>query len=235
MKIKYFLLLLSVSLLGLESCVVYRPHNVDIPLLEEPGDMHLDVSASMAAPLLTAPSLNASFAWAPLPLLGTQLYTSFSDLKNYHFQLAAGTYQSFNGTVLECYVGYGRGNSYEASNGTNHHYVISGFYDLVFSKINLGWNNIFDSSVDWGMGLKGGLLTPDWRKTEVFEDGTETLADEHDSPHFLFEPQLMLRLGGDMVKVSFNVAYAILTDWPTENNFFNYDRFSGSIGIHFKF
>ena len=74
-----------------------------------------------------------------------------------------------------------------------------------------------------------------WEKVLLPEDGPEELEETLDAPHLLFEPQLMFRIGGQKVKLSVNVSYAYLTDWPKENNFFNYERFSGSLGLHFRF
>ena len=67
------------------------------------------------------------------------------------------------------------------------------------------------------------------------EDGNESIEENLLGSHYLIEPQLMLRIGGQKVKFSINVSYAYLTDWPTDNNFFNYERFSASLGLHFRF
>ena len=66
-------LFLTLLLTGLaSSCVVYHPHNADIPLLHEKGEMQMDASTSISAPLLAHPALNASFSYAPLQALGLQ-------------------------------------------------------------------------------------------------------------------------------------------------------------------
>ena len=232
---KYIVLLLTVVVFG--SCVVYHPHNVDIPLLSERGQLHVDGSVSMSAPLLVAPALNATVAWAPLDMFGVQASASVTDFKNCYFQAAGGTYFPFGNAVLECYLGYGHGLSYDDSVGdlNHHHYTVDGSYNRVFSQINFGWAGLDDGGIDVGMGLKGGLLTPKWDKIERLSDGTETLAERHDQVHFLLQPQLMFRFGWQKVKFSVNVAYAFLTDWPTENNYFNYERFSAGLGMHLMF
>ena len=62
-------LLLMLFATALEaSCVVYHPHNADLPLLHEKGEMQMDASASLSAPLLAHPALNASFSYAPSQL-----------------------------------------------------------------------------------------------------------------------------------------------------------------------
>jgi len=219
------------------SCMVYHPHNVDIPLLEEQGDLHVDVSASMTAPLMAGPALNASVAYAPIQMLGVQAAASVTDLKNNHFQLAAGTYQVLGRPVLECYIGYARGNAFDGatSSESSRHYDVSGYYNLFFSQINFGYNSVLESDFDWGLGLKGGLMNPRWDKIEHLDDGSTALAERHEDSHFLIEPQLMMRFGGEHFKISLNFAYAFLSDWPVDNNYFNYDRFSAGVGLHYKF
>ena len=63
---------MAILALSTTSCVVYHPHNVDIPLLHEKGELQADASFSLSAPLLAAPALNASIAYAPMDVLGLQ-------------------------------------------------------------------------------------------------------------------------------------------------------------------
>ena len=219
------------------SCVVYHPHPTDIPLLSEQGQWDVDANISMSAPLLVSPAINASVAYAPVNMLGLQAAASFTDVKDCHFQVAAGTWQTFGLAVLECYVGYAHGRSYNdtVSNLYHNTYYVDGYYNMPFSQINFGWKGLADNTIDVGFGLKGGLLNPHWNKIEMLDDGTEALAELHEEPHFLLEPQLMFRVGGEKIKISFNIMYAFLSNWPTENNYFNYERFGGGVGIHFTF
>ena len=228
----------TLLLVGLvSSCVVYHPHNADIPLLHEKGEMQLDASASISAPLLAHPALNASFSYAPLQALGLQASFSITEWNTYYAQALAGTFFPFGKTVLEGYLGYGYGNSCNNNINTirDVHYRVDGHYNLYFGQVNLGWVDLLDGEIDFGMGVKGGMMQSQWEKVLLQEDGTEKLEETLDTPHLLFEPQVMFRIGGQKVKLSINVSYAYLTDWPTENNFFNYDRFSASLGLHFRF
>lgn len=231
-------LLLAATVLTLlfQSCVVYHPHNVDIPLLSEPGEKHLEVSASETFPSLVCPALNASFAYAPVQMLGLQFAGSVSDFKNCHLQAATGTWQTFGYSVLECYIGYAYGRSFNDTTGLFHRrYYVEGYYTMLFSQINFGWRGLMDDLLDIGFGVKGGLLMPKLEKEEVLSDGSITLDERHDQSHFVLEPQLMFRFGLDKVKYSINVAYAAISDWPVDDNFFNYDRFSVSMGVNFRF
>ena len=86
-----FLMLLLAWLVS--SCVVYHPHNADIPLLHEKGEMQLDASASLSAPLLAHPALNASFSYAPLQSIGLQASFSITELNTFYAQALAGTFK----------------------------------------------------------------------------------------------------------------------------------------------
>ncbi len=224
------------------SCVMYHPHSFDIPLLEEKGDMHVDANAAITFPLLDGSGLNATFAWAPLNMLGVQAAGSISDDGNYLIQAAAGTYQLFGSTVLECYIGAATGHSlYDKKKQDNNesktnYYQIGGQYNMFFSQINVGWNHIANDHINIGLGVKGGLLRPNWSKNNYNPDtDTWTLDFKYDTPQFVLEPQLMFRAGGEQVKFSLNIAYSFIPNWPTDNSHINYTRFSFGAGVHFKF
>ena len=82
------------------SCVVYHPHNVDIPLLHEKGELQADASLSLSAPLLAAPAVNASIAYAPMDVLGLQGGISITSPTNLYAQGAAGAYLPFTGSLV---------------------------------------------------------------------------------------------------------------------------------------
>ncbi len=229
---KLFLLILTCSLFT--SCVMYHPHNVDIPLLEKKGDLRIDGSVNMTFPLLDGTGANATVSWAPLNMLGVQAAGSLSDPHNYQVQAAIGTYHGWGLSVLECYIGAGTGHSYYEFSNKNRH--VGGQYNLMFSQINFGWNHLADDAIDFGFGIKAGLLTPDWTK-ESFNESTQTWTTDfnHTDPHFLIEPQLMFRAGGEHLKFSINVAYSALSDWPTDDDNLNYTRLSISLGLNYKF
>lgn len=224
-----------IATLTLASCVVYHPHNTDIPLLREQGDLHLD--GSISASLFDVPAINTTVAYAPLNRVGAQASVSFSGINSYYLQAAAGTYFPFGLSVLECYVGYGYGTAKQdtVSNLVHQTYRTDGYYNIVFGQVNFGWAGLDDDCIDLGIGLKCGLMTPSFDKILVAEDGTETLDTHHDTPSVLLEPQLMFRFGWPQFKFCFNLAFAAFSDWPTEDNYFNYDRFSLGFGVHYKF
>lgn len=222
---------------AMSSCIMYHPHTTSLPLLHEKGEMQVEASFSTSAPLLLAPALNASFAYAPTTFLGTQAAVSFTDLNSLYVQLQTGAYKCFDRAVVEWYLGYGNGSSYGGKNKTvnNQTYYVDGFYQLPFTQINFGWRDLAKGALDIGFGIKGGVLLPEWDKIEVMSDGTETIAESHNDGHALIEPQMMLRFGFQKVKFTINLAYSYLSDWPKENSYFNYERLGVGLGVSWGF
>ncbi|MBR3828537.1 MAG: hypothetical protein IKJ40_04520 [Bacteroidales bacterium] len=231
------LAIIIIATFGISSCIVYHPHNAELPLLHKQGQMQAEGSLSMSAPLLVSPAINASFAYSPINKLATQAAVSITDFKNLYAQGAAGTYFPFGKAVLECYAGYGYGISYfdHRSESQTKKYYIDGHYNLVYGQVNFGWAELSDGDFDIGVGLKGGIMSPRWDKITIDDQGLRRIEETHDDAHFLLEPQLMLRFGWEQFKFSINASYAFLDGWPTDNNYFNYERFSVGLGIHFNF
>ena len=229
---KLFILLLTIP--SFVSCVMYHPHNVDIPLLEQKGDLRIDGSVNMTFPLLDGTGANATVSWSPVNRLGVLASGSLTDPKNYQVQASAGTYFGWGKSVLECYIGAGTGHSYYEFSNKNAH--VGGQYSLLISQINFGWNHLAEDVIDVGVGFKAGVLTPNWIK-ESYDESTETWSTvlTHTDPHFLMEPQLMFRAGGEHLKFCINIAYAFFADWPTEDDNINYTRLSVGAGVNFKF
>ena len=234
--IRVVLPLLLTTLFG--SCVIYHPHNVDIPLLHEKGEMEVDATFSMTAPLMGAPALNATFSYAPFNHVGLQVAANLSNTNAYHVQGAGGGFLTMGeNAVLEGYVGYGYGMSVHNTpqKKDETHYRVDGHYSLLFGQLNFGWVNLADGVFDIGFGLKGGLMSPVFEKTHVLENGETVFMEGFTGHNFLLQPQIMVRTGWKQIKLSFNMGYAYLTDWPDENNYFNYERISIGLGVHFDF
>lgn len=219
------------------SCVVYHPHNVDISLLHQRGQLQLDGSLSLSAPLFAAPAVNATASYAPLNHMGVQAAASLTSPHYYYFQGAAGTWFTSGNFVAEGYLGYGYGRSLidSASTSLTHNYQVDGNYDLYFGQINLGLADLANGHIDMGLGLKGGYLTPNFKQTEFLADGLTQEASTYADPSFLIQPQLMFRFGFSKLKFSFNLGYTYLTQWAFDNNYFNYDRLSLSAGVSYRF
>ena len=231
-----FIVCLGLSFVA-TSCVVYHPHNVDIPLLQEQGEVELDASLSLSAPLMGAPALNASVSYAPFNHVGVQAAVSLANFPTYYAQGAAGGFLPFGNMVLEGYAGYGYGNTFHEidKNVAEKTYRVTGHYSLVFGQVNFGWVNLVEGLLDVGFGLKGGVMYPDFGKYQVTGNEESTLLETHTDHHLLLQPQFVIRAGWKQVKLSLNIGAAHLTDWPESNNYFNYERISVGAGVHFEF
>ena len=234
--IRVALPLLLTTMFG--SCVIYHPHNVDIPLLHEKGEMEVDATFSMTAPLMGAPALNGTFSYAPFNHVGVQVAANLSNTNAYHLQGAAGSFLPMgSNAVLEGYVGYGYGSSVHNTdiNSDKTFHRVNGHYNLYFGQVNVGWVNLLGGVFDFGFGFKGGMLYPNFEKNLVQADGTKKFEESFNNSHVLLQPQFVARIGWQSVKISFNMGYAYRTDWPDSFNYFNYEKISVGLGVHFDF
>jgi hypothetical protein len=170
--IKLALPLLLTSLFG--SCVIYHPHNVDIPLLREKGEVDVDANFALSAPLLGAPAFNGTVSFAPLNHVGIQAAVCMSNANSFYMQAAGGGFLPMgDNAVLEGYAGYGFGTSVHKSeiSGENSYNKVHGHYNLVFGQVNTGWVNLLGGIFDIGFGFKGGLMMPNFEKDLVKANG----------------------------------------------------------------
>lgn len=220
------------------SCIMYHPHNIDLPLLQEQGDLRVEASAATTLPTLAGTSANLSAAYGLLPHVGVTAYSSLTERNNLYGQLGVGTFWPLGTyTVLEAYVGYGGGYSHHQNKRNNGMYrVVEGPYSLMFSQVDFGWAGLADETIDVGVGIKSGLLNSHWSNTLYDTTDVATAEPEMlERPFFMLEPQAMFRVGSPLVKFSLNLAYAFIFDWPSDNDFFNYERLSISAGINLNF
>ena len=232
--IKLALPLLLTSLFG--SCVIYHPHNVDIPLLREKGEVDVDANFSLSAPLLGAPAFNGTVSFAPLNHVGIQAAVCMSNANSFYMQAAGGGFLPMgDNAVLEGYAGYGFGTSVHKSDisGENSYSKVHGHYNLVFGQVNTGWVNLLGGIFDIGFGFKGGLMMPNFEKDLVKASGEVVKEKELTDSHVLLQPQFMVRMGWQQVKLSLNIGYAYLSNWHDTYGYFNFEPISVGLGVHF--
>jgi hypothetical protein len=232
--IKLALPLLLTSLFG--SCVIYHPHNVDIPLLREKGEVDVDANFSPSAPLLGAPAFNGTVSFAPLNHVGIQAAVCMSNANSFYMQAAGGGFLPMgDNAVLEGYAGYGFGTSVHKSDisGENSYNKVHGHYNLVFGQVNTGWVNLLGGIFDIGFGFKGGLMMPNFEKDLVHANGEVVKEKELTDSHVLLQPQFMVRMGWQQVKLSLNIGYAYLSNWHDTYGYFNFEPISVGLGVHF--
>ena len=178
----------------LSSCYVYKPQIADIPLIQEKGDLHIDAAISLL-PI----EANTTVSYGVTEKLAIQVYGSIG--QKYYMQGALGYYKDIgNNKVVEMYFGGGYGSGvYWADAILNG----NGIYQLYFNQINFGkLNNKFEN-IDYGLGIKTGLLHTDYNRNDL--DLAGMIKETYREKHFLFEPNVFIRLGKKNTKFNFKI------------------------------
>lgn len=238
------LLFFASTLLILTGCSVYHPQAVDIPLINHSGDTRLDASVSLSYWIVPDVSdANVTLSHGFNDWLAAQLHANFGG-DNYYIQAAPGFYYPLGEkSVFETYFGIGYGGAWrdnvDKSNSENaiNNYSFSGHFLLPFVQGNIGWHDLTKLHIDLGVGLKIGGFKPDYEVYDVNSDGDEIAGTRvsYEKNNLLLEPQAMLRLGGDHMKLNFRVGYAWLSDLGGNKSSFIYDYFTASAGLTFFF
>lgn len=238
------LLFFAATLFSLTGCSVYHPQAVDIPLINHPGDARIDLSAAMSywiVPDAITANLTASYGFNDW--LTGQVHANFGG-DNYYGQIAPGFYIPLGQkSVFETYIGIGYGGGWrdnvdhENSSGASSNYSFSGHYLLPFVQGDIGWHDLTRLNIDLAFGLKVGGFKPDYDTYDVNANGDEISGtrDTYTKNNLLLEPQVMLRLGGEHMKLNFRVGFAWLSDLAKDKSStkFVYDPVTASLGLTF--
>lgn len=233
---------LAVIALMASSCSVYHPQAVDIPLINHAGDARIDASAALSYWLIPdVATINATASYGFNDWLTGQVHANFGG-DNYYGQIAPGFYIPLGArSVFETYVGIGYGGGWrdnvdhENSDNAVSNYSFSGHYLLPFVQGNIGWHDLTALHIDLGVGMKIGGFKPDFDTYDVDGNGDEVSGSRqsYTKNNLLLEPQAVLRLGGEHMKLSFRVGFAWLNDLSGNGNKFIYDPITGSLGLTF--
>lgn len=220
------------------SCVMYHPQTVDLPLLQHRGDLRADFSVAVS-PLFVAPTVdfNGSLAYGITDHIGSQLYASIADAQNGYLQFAAGGFQSLSDyAVVEGYLGYGHGWSHYTYTPLDQNLLgtASGSCQLYYAQTNIGWVGLLADVLDFGVGLKGGLFKPNFSNVQHDAKGQVVSTTAAVKGRTLFEPQLMLRLGGEHVKLRIGMAFTLFPAKPIDSYEFNFSPLTLSLGINYR-
>lgn len=71
----------------LSDCIVYLPHSIDIPLIEEKGDLRIDAGVSLL------PTAEATFSFGLTDRIAGQGYGSLGSDNRYYIQAGAGNFR----------------------------------------------------------------------------------------------------------------------------------------------
>lgn len=231
------------------SCSIYHPQAVDIPLISHAGDTRVDASVALSTWLLPdVMTLNATVSHGFNDWLAGQVHLNYGG-ENYYGQAAPGAYLPLGEHgLLEGYVGMGFGGAWRdqaeqvSDSVSSRTYSYSGRFTVPFGQVNIGWHDLTGAHIDLALGIKAGAYNPNFQYREYDSNGTLVPEDcyTYNVPSFLFEPQLVFRIGGEHVKFCLRGSYAWLSDIEgnvtsgTSHNFTS-DLFTLSAGLNFTF
>ena len=149
---KRSLVLAVVAVLLMNSCAVYYPQTVDIPLIHRKNDFRFDGGLSLGPP-----SLNTTLSYGLTQRWAVQVYGNIRPEESNHLQGALGYYKNLrNHKVFEVYTGVGGGRGYTSVSSTGGY--LFNHYVLPFTQFNLGRLGTEDAKLEYGVGLKFGFL-----------------------------------------------------------------------------
>ena len=248
-KNRYLFTIVMLALLS-TGCSIYHPQAVDIPLINHPGDTRVDASLAMSTWLLPdVITINATVSHGFNDWLAGQLHVNYGG-ENYYTQVAPGAYLPLGEHgLLEGYVGMGFGGAWRerarqtpTDTVSPQTYDYSGRFKVPFGQVNIGWHDLTAAHIDLALGLKAGAYKPNFQYRSYDSDGT-LIPDEsyvYTNTSFLFEPQLVFRIGGEHVKFCLRGSFAWLSDIDANNSSgnshnFTADLFTLSAGLNFSF
>ena len=242
------LVIVSAALLA-TGCSIYHPQAVDIPLINHDGDTRVDVSLAASTWILPdVMTVNATVSHGFNDWLAGQVHLNYGG-ENFYTQIAPGAYLPLGEHgLLEGYVGTGFGGAWRkptsqaSDTSIVRTYDYKGRFSVPFGQVNIGWHDLTGAHIDLALGLKAGAYLPDFTYRE-YDSNDNLLVDEcynYRTPSFLFEPQLVFRIGGEHVKFCLRGSFAWLSDLyngsSTEvNNRFTSDLFTLSAGVNLSF
>lgn len=227
-------------------CSIYHPQAVDIPLINHAGDTRVDVAVGTSTWVLPdVVTFGATMSYGFNDWLAGQVHFNYGG-ENFYGQLAPGAYLPLGEHgLLEGYAGMGMGGAWRDRNEvpqtdsttTASTYDYSGRFSVPFGQLNIGWHDLTGAHIDLALGLKAGAYLPSFTYRHYDAQGA-LMPDEssrYTTPNFLFEPQLVFRIGGESTKFCVRLSYAWLSDINEggANSHFTADLFTLSVGMNF--
>ena len=247
---------LLIATAAFTACSVYHPQAVDIPLIQQQGENHLDIAASISTgPLPDAININATYSRGLTDHLAFQVHANCGT-NNAYGQLATGLYQPIGQHfVVEGYCGIGYGSSWHSGNlrpygdepyddtlsapstPLPYTYRLGGSYLIPFAQLNLGWRNLTPANLSIAFGMKIGRFLPNlyFQPYDEFEHSILDQRVGYTQPDILFEPQLQLRFGSHRLQHTLRAGVCVLNNMYSNSDYFYSDviTFSASLTYHF--
>ena len=208
----------------------YSPIIADIPLISRKNELRVDAGVS------TALAANATVSYGLTDKIAVQTFANIGADNMYYLHGAVGYYKDLGeNKIMEIYggFGYGYGNAYSDVNPG----FLAGNYQTYFTQFNIGKVNGSFAHLDYGIGLKAGLLHSNmtdknyyWRNDIIIVPFT-TYKDNS----LLFEPTCFIRFGGERLKVNFKLGGLLMYKFTNTNLSFPYCPLDFGIGLNYLF
>ena len=216
-----------VAIMIMTSCGVYHPQIVDIPLIEKKNDLRIDAGVSVN------PSAQATVSYGLTDKIAIQTFGSIGP--GYYIQGAIGRFKDLgNQKIMEIYGGFGSGYG-SAYNDAKPGYL-SGNYQLYFMQFNYGKNDCKFANMDFGFGVKSGLLHSNLTDRNYYERyPAEVPYKTYLDNSFLIEPTVFVRLGGERLKFKFQVGSCWLYKFTNTEENLPYSHLNIGLGLNYSF
>lgn len=225
-----FLTIASIVTMTMCSCVAYRPQVSQIPLIHEKGELQVNGSIGLSAPLGDG-YLGATATYGATDWLAVQAHVNWTGDKGAFGQASVGAYKAWKKAVLEGYVGYGfGGNRWESNSSDENTHIVTSRFHLPFGQLNFGWAGLANGHIDIGIGLKGGCIFPDIYDEKIYANSGQIQIRTNKDPIGLLEPQFFFRAGGKHLKWTLDIGYSQL--WSTSAD---KEVFSGTSAVYMPF
>ena len=201
----------------------------DIPLISEKNDTRIDAGISSVV------SANATISYGLTNKVAIQGFGSLRPDNGYYVQVATGLYKNIgNNKIFELYsgFGYGYGDAYKDANPGN----LYGNYQIYFLQFNYGKIGCKFANMDYGFGLKAGLLHSNMIDNNYYNWTSETgpFMTYHDNS-LLVEPNLFLRLGGEKLKFNIKLGSCWLNKLTHTDKRLPYSFINLGLGLNYRF
>lgn len=233
------IILAAVTLLA--SCSIYHPQSVDMPLIQQRGEVRADVAASASAWLIVPDvvTVGATGTYGVTDWMAAQLHANYG-FDNWYVHAAPGLYKPIGEKfVMESYVGFGYGGVNHTDKSSTDQSTIrsyNGSFALPFVQVDAGWRRLLNH-VDIAFGIKTGVFMPNFEYIHYKQDEAHTIdhQETYTNTNMLLEPQIQLRIGGERVSFTMRYGYTWLSHMSSNSGRMNYDRFTISAGLGFTF
>lgn len=234
-KMKKHVIYSMIVICGLTTSCTYYPRLTGIPLIKEKGDTRIEGGVgvfSQSAQVSVAHGATENIAFhlaASIDPYGPQgssgLYT----------QGAIGYYKNFQDRrVMEMYGGLalGRSEAHNAERGT-----VFGNYQMYFAQFNIGNIEQKKANMEYGFGLKSGILSSKMTDAEYF--GYDY---PQNKPYPVYrlngivaEPTFFLRFGGEKLKFFTSLGYSLYYQMNNTDQWLPASAPNFGLGISYSF